>query len=93
MEQSTQDSHLRSLLKGISWRALGTLVTILLSWIFTRDMEIAAAIGATEVLTKVGLFYFHERVWQLVPDERISRPIKTIQSMIRPRNGRKDQLG
>ncbi|MFN5366753.1 MAG: DUF2061 domain-containing protein [Bacteroidota bacterium] len=66
-----KESHLRSLLKGISWRVIGTLDTILLSYIFTGSIKIAAAIGGTEVISKVGLYYLHERAWQRVPTERL----------------------
>ena len=69
----SKDSHLRSLIKGISWRALGTLDTLILSYIFTGNIKVAAAIGGTEVLTKVILFYFHERAWNMVPPGRLER--------------------
>ena len=70
-ERRIQESHLRSLLKGISWRVVGTMDTMLLSYIFTGSMKIAAAIGGTEVLSKVGLYYLHERAWQRVPTEKL----------------------
>lgn len=72
-DRRIKESHLRSLLKGISWRVVGTLDTMLLSYIFTGNMKIAAAIGGTEVLSKVGLYYLHERAWQRVPTEKLRR--------------------
>lgn len=62
-----KESHLRSVLKGVSWRVLGTLDTMVLSYLFTGSLKIAAAIGGTEVITKIGLYYLHERAWQLAP--------------------------
>ncbi len=53
----------RSLIKAISWRVTGSLDTILLSWIFTQQLTIAIAIGSTEIVTKIVLYYFHERAW------------------------------
>ncbi|MBX7041863.1 MAG: DUF2061 domain-containing protein [Ignavibacteria bacterium] len=52
-----------SLLKGISWRIIGTLDTILLSFIFTGKLNLAVKIGGIELFTKIFLYYVHERVW------------------------------
>lgn len=57
------ESHTRSILKAISWRTLGTIDTFLLSWFITGEWRLAAAIGGTEVITKMILYYFHERAW------------------------------
>lgn len=65
--QYRKESHLRSVIKGITWRIVGTLDTMILSYIFTGSIKIAAAIGGTEVITKIGLYYLHERVWQVLP--------------------------
>lgn len=40
---------------------------MLLSWLFTGSLTIAAAIGSTEVVTKMVLYYLHERVWNRIP--------------------------
>jgi uncharacterized membrane protein len=53
----------RSIAKTISWRVLGSLDTLLLGYIFTGSVAIAGSIATTEVLTKVVLYYFHERGW------------------------------
>lgn len=60
------DTHLRSIIKAISWRTLGTLDTFLLSWLITGEVKLAMAIGGTEVLTKMALYWFHERAWNRV---------------------------
>jgi uncharacterized membrane protein len=65
------DSHTRSFVKGVTWRALGTLDTILLSFIVTGSIGDALKIGFTEILTKIILFYLHERVWNIIPFGRI----------------------
>lgn len=57
------DSNLRSILKAISWRTLGTVDTFVLSWIITGEVHMAAAIGGFELLTKTALYYGHERLW------------------------------
>jgi sulfate adenylyltransferase subunit 1 (EFTu-like GTPase family) len=53
----------RSLLKAVTWRITGSIDTFLLSWLFTRSIGVAAAISATEVITKLVLYYGHERIW------------------------------
>ena len=68
------DRHYRSLLKAISWRATGTLDTILLSWLITGHAGKAFSIGAAELLTKTFLYYFHERVWNRIRIGRVPRP-------------------
>ena len=56
-------TKLRSLLKTISWRIVGTLDTMALGWIITGDPLIGVKIGALELITKFVLYYFHERAW------------------------------
>jgi uncharacterized membrane protein len=58
-----QESHVRSVVKGISWRIVGTIDTIIIATFWTGDYTKALQIGFTEVITKVILFYFHERLW------------------------------
>jgi uncharacterized membrane protein len=58
-----KENHSRSIIKGITWRMVGTMDTIFLSWLFTRDISSALSIGGIELFTKVFLFYLHERVW------------------------------
>ena len=53
----------RHLLKTITWRIIGTLDTMILSWAITGSLKIGMAIGGVEVITKMVLYYFHERVW------------------------------
>ena len=60
------DSHARSVAKAVSWRATGTLDTFLISWLITGTAALAGGIAATEVATKVVLFYLHERAWNRV---------------------------
>jgi uncharacterized membrane protein len=53
----------RHILKTITWRIVGTLDTFLLSWLITGSIKLGAAIGAVEVITKMVLYYLHERAW------------------------------
>lgn len=64
---SSTEEKKRSITKAITWRATGTLDTILISYIFTGSLKIATTIGSFEVVTKMILYYFHERAWAKVP--------------------------
>lgn len=61
-----RERHSRSLGKAISWRILGSLDTFALSWLFTGSPKAAGAIAGTEVLTKMVLYYLHERAWSAI---------------------------
>ena len=56
-------TKLRSVLKAISWRIVGTLDTMALGWIITGSPIMGLKIGALELVTKFILYYFHERIW------------------------------
>ena len=56
-------SYKRYIAKTISWRIIGTLDTILLSWIITGSWKLGLSIGGVEVITKMILYFFHERLW------------------------------
>ena len=53
----------RSLVKTITWRVIATTDTFILAWLFTSDEVIAASIAGLEVVTKLILYYVHERGW------------------------------
>jgi len=61
-----QDSHVRSIIKAVSWRVFGTCSTIIISFLFTQKISISLYIGLFEFLSKIGLYYFHERVWNKI---------------------------
>lgn len=61
----------RSVVKTISWRTLGTLDTIVISYFITGNLVMAASIGSIEVVTKMILYYFHERAWNKISLGRI----------------------
>lgn len=63
---STSEKPIRSILKSISWRVIGTLDTILISWLITNKLTIALSIGTIELITKMVLYFFHERVWNTI---------------------------
>ncbi len=67
------ESKKRHIAKTLTWRTLGTLDTMLLSFIITGNPLMGLQIGFTEVITKMVLYYFHERVWYRVDYGLIKR--------------------
>lgn len=59
----TDLSRKRHIAKTITWRIFGTADTIILSWIISGNPFTGIQIGVFEVVTKMTLYYFHERVW------------------------------
>ena len=66
-------SRKRYIAKTITWRFIGTLDTVILSWVISGDPYIGLKIGVSEVATKMILYYFHERIWQKFKRDKVSR--------------------
>ncbi len=64
---ANKESHLRSILKGISWRIIATATIICIAYFTIGDISIALEIGAIEFFIKFLLYYLHERAWQELP--------------------------
>ena len=62
-----------SLLKAFSWRVIATLATALVVFLLSGKIDLALEVGALEATLKIGLYYFHERTWNLLRPNR-SRP-------------------
>ena len=60
------ESHRKSILKALSWRAVGTIDTFLLAWLVTGKTVTAGSIAVLELVTKTVLYYVHERAWSRV---------------------------
>jgi uncharacterized membrane protein len=57
------DKPVKSALKAVSWRIVGTIDTMIISYFITGKVAVALSIGSVEVFTKMILYYFHERLW------------------------------
>ena len=53
----------RSILKTLSWRIIASLDTFLLTWLVTGSYKAGLTVSGLEVITKMILYYFHERAW------------------------------
>jgi len=77
------DSHPRSIIKGITWRITGTIDTILVAFFVTSHIGNAFSIGLSELLTKVVLYYLHERLWQLIKWQRSDQGPSHVRSFVK----------
>jgi len=67
VESKPQNENIkRSLLKTISWRIIGTLDTVLISYLITGTLTMALSIGSLELVSKMVLYFFHERAWNKI---------------------------
>jgi uncharacterized membrane protein len=57
------ESHSRSLAKAVSYRILGSLATGIIFYVFTGKATLSVGAGALDMVTKIGLYFLHERVW------------------------------
>jgi len=68
------ESHFRSIIKAVTWRAGGTVVTFAVAWILTRKFELAAQIGLLDTTIKLAAFYVHERMWMKISFGKLKPP-------------------
>lgn len=61
-----RESRIRHIAKTITWRGVGTLDTMALAWLITGNPMAGLKIGMAELLTKMILYFLHERVWYRV---------------------------
>jgi adenylylsulfate kinase len=66
MKGPYRESRTRAIIKTVSWRILATFTTTLLVWLFTHEVGLAAAVGGLEAISKLVLYYAHERAWDHV---------------------------
>lgn len=57
------ENHRRSLAKAFSWRITAFITTFIISYLVIGEADIAITIGVFEFVTKMGIYYLHERAW------------------------------
>ena len=56
-------SKRRHLAKTITWRIIASTDTLIIAWFLTGSWKIGGGIAIIEIITKMILYYFHERIW------------------------------
>ncbi len=65
-KDSISESPVRSIVKALSWRFIGTLDTLMVSYVLTGEWLLASSIASVDFLTKLLLYFAHERVWNTI---------------------------
>jgi uncharacterized membrane protein len=60
------DSHLRSVVKTMTWRVTGSFATFLIAWAIGGNLAVAGTIAVIQIVANTVLYYAHERAWNLV---------------------------
>ena len=77
---SVTEKPYRSIIKAISWRMIGTIDTVFISFIIVGNFKFALSIGGVELFTKMFLYFLHERLWNKIKLGRVEQ--KTIDYQI-----------
>lgn len=57
------ESKIRTIVKAVSWQALGLLTTSALAWLYTGSIGNALSLAATTATSGMIFFILHERIW------------------------------
>ena len=71
------ETKLRSFIKAITYRTLGSLTTAAVAWIITRKGTVAISIGLLDVTVKICAYFIHERLWDHIKFGRIEKSVFT----------------
>ena len=69
-----EESTRRSILKAISYRCLGVMVTGSVVMLVTHELKVAATIGVIDTVIKLGGYFVHERIWNRIDSGRPKPP-------------------
>lgn len=61
-----RETNIRTIAKGFSWRFFATTTTVIIVYLFFGRLDLAIAAGILETVSKVFLYYIHDKVWQRV---------------------------
>ena len=62
-----REAHGRSFAKAVSWRIFASIDKFIISFFVTGKISLAGTIAAVEVMTKIVIYYLHERAWAAIP--------------------------
>ena len=65
-KDKNSEKPIRSIAKAISWRLLGTIDTLVVSYFIIGEVSLAASIASIDFITKLILYFFHERIWNKI---------------------------
>lgn len=63
----------RSFTKSLSYRIFGTVTSWAVVFVITGKGSLATLVAFWETIIKIGVYYWHERIWDKVPWGRITK--------------------
>ena len=66
MKNHIKETHIRSIIKAVSYRLLGSGATGLLTFIVTQKLDFAFFVSIGDFFIKIVLYYLHERIWSRI---------------------------
>ena len=57
------DPRSKSIMKTLTWRVVASTDTLIIAWVLTGNFKVAGSIMSIEIVTKMFLYYVHERTW------------------------------
>jgi adenylylsulfate kinase len=70
----TTDHPKRTLVKTVTWRLIAFATTVIVVYIYSRDVKECLTVGVAANLLKMGFYYFHERAWNRSHYGRVKAP-------------------
>jgi len=77
-EKLSGEAHSRTIAKAISWRAIATLTTMIIVFLFTRRIILSLGVGLAEVIAKITFYYLHERIWEKISWGKSRHPLSGL---------------
>ena len=69
------DTKGRSWIKSLTWRIVGVIILGAISYAITRDWSKTTTITVIFHVVRLILYYFHERLWEVISWGRIKHPL------------------
>ncbi len=66
-QEYVEESHIRSVMKGITWRIIASTTILLITYFTTGELDTAMKVAGIEFFIKLLLYYLHERAWLMLP--------------------------
>lgn len=61
-----KDKKRRTILKSITFRIVATIATVVIVYLLTGNLALANTIGLIDLVSKLLIYYLHERAWEAV---------------------------
>jgi len=78
MKDNGKETHLRSILKAVSYRLLASIATGTIAYVFTRRVDISLGIASVEAVAKIVCYYIHERLWSFIKYGQRKHPLSFL---------------